>query len=278
MLHVHIISLIHYSILALAHARLQPSLTASASEDGTVKLWQAQNTSHMTITLPRGAAACSVDFSPADAHILGVAAADTCAYLYDIRRADEPMRVLRGHTRPASYVRFLGPDMLVTAAVDDSLALWDLVGAPDQPVQRFMGHANKRSFVGLSVCPSEKLLACGSESGRVYVYRTSWSQPVASAHCASHDEGSSNGRASPLDGAFGSHQSLQEASAGGLQLPVAAVPHSVGCAQSYRGAGKEFVSAVTWCPGRGDSTGGPVLAAATSHGAVSVLSMVQCVT
>lgn len=221
------------------------------------------------------AAACGIDFHPTDAHTLAVAAADACVYLYDLRHSHAPLRTLRGHRRPTSYVKFLGSTELVTAAIDDSLALWDLQGPCDAPVRRFCGHANSRSFVGLSVCASQRLLACGSEDGAVYVYRTSWSQPMASAvleeqqQMVSSTEGSDSPQLTPSSG---STNSLPAAASRGMQLPVAAVPRWVDAngAQSYRGMGREFVSAVAWQPGAvGDY--GPVLAAATSHGAVSLL-------
>lgn len=263
------------SILALAHARTSPSLTASASEDGTVKLWHGASgvaESVATLVLRPHAAACGIDFHPTDAHTLAVAAADACVYLYDLRHSHAPLRTLRGHRRPASYVKFLSSTELVTAAVDNSLALWDLQGACDAPVRRFVGHANSRSFVGLSVCASQRLLACGSEDGSVYVYRTSWSQPMASA-VLDTDEASLDSTESITSGG-GSTHSLPAAASRGMQSPVASVPHTVGgsSAQCYRGMGREFVSAVAWQPASGLG-GGPVLAAATSHGGVSLLQL-----
>lgn len=266
-------------ILALAHARASPGLTASASEDGTVKLWHGVSgtaESVATLVLRPHAAACGIDFHPTNAHTLAVAAADACVYLYDLRHSHQPLRTLHGHQRPASYVKFLGCTELVTAAVDDSLALWDLQGPCDGPVRRFHGHANSRSFVGLSVCVSQRLLACGSEDGRVFVYRTSWSQPMANAALEEQHVPvtSSEGDSPRMTSSEGSTHSLPAAASRGMQPPVASVPRSVNAssAQCYRGIGREFVSAVAWQPTDGVA-GGPVLAAATSHGAVSLLQM-----
>jgi WD40 repeat protein len=47
-------------------------------------------------------------------------------YLYDLRSPSLPLATLRHHTRPVSYVKFLGGGHLVSASTDSSLALWDL--------------------------------------------------------------------------------------------------------------------------------------------------------
>uniref|UniRef100_A0A383V7J3 Uncharacterized protein n=1 Tax=Tetradesmus obliquus TaxID=3088 RepID=A0A383V7J3_TETOB len=48
-----------------------------------------------------------------------------------------------------------------------------------QPWKVFKGHTNEKNFVGLAVQPSAGLMAVGSETGEVFAYHTSWSDPLA---------------------------------------------------------------------------------------------------
>ena len=105
------------------------------------------------------------------------------------------LQVLRGHSRPVSYVRWLGK-RVVTASVDSSLAWWDLAptaetfreastrrGLAEQgldpqgvttgsplKIRAFRGHSNLKNFTGLAVREADSLLACGSECGSAFVY------------------------------------------------------------------------------------------------------------
>jgi hypothetical protein len=138
-------------------------------------------------------------------------------YLYDLRQLAQPLAVLRGHSRPVSYAKFFGAQQLISASIDGTLAAWDLLpvlgqaassssgtghsssnsastwpatssrlqGSAQQqqqlsqPWKVFKGHTNEKNFVGLAVQPSAGLMAVGSETGEVFAYHTSWSDPLA---------------------------------------------------------------------------------------------------
>ncbi|KAI7846252.1 hypothetical protein COHA_000232 [Chlorella ohadii] len=118
-------------VWSVHHSVQRPHLCASASEDGTVRLW-GDHALHSCIGVLRpsasGAPACGVRLSPFDANLAAVACADHSAYLYDLRRADRPLLQLAGHSRAVSYVRWLSASSLVTASTDATLALWQLPG------------------------------------------------------------------------------------------------------------------------------------------------------
>ena len=40
---------------------------------------------------------------------------DHCVHYYDIRNVKEPLKVLKGHKKAVSYVKFTGPSELVSA-------------------------------------------------------------------------------------------------------------------------------------------------------------------
>jgi len=226
----------------------------------------------------RQASVCDGSFCNYDKNLLALASANHNAYVYDLRRLDEPLHTLTGHSRAVSYVRFLSSQRLVTASVDGSLACWDLPyrseSAGDQVVpdwdgnfsgnahlrsnkegvkawRRFVGHKNAKNFVGLTVRPEDGLMASGSETSTVYAYNTHWASPIAKRDLA----------------ATASQSWMQS-------LPEETEVHSplVGFNRQ-----KQFVSAVDFmpasCQAQQDFQGGPLLAAAMSTGTVKVLAL-----
>ena len=170
----------------------QSGCLASASEDGTVALWDANardvvaristnansNTSTSTSTSTntntnKKVAVTGVDVSRWNPNLVGLSSADSCAYVYDLRNLSIPVRTLRGHARPVSYIKFYDQNTVVTAGIDSSLISWDVTrghGGEAEAVRRYAAHSNHKHFTGLSVLPEEGLLACGSETGHVYCY------------------------------------------------------------------------------------------------------------
>lgn len=49
-------------------------------------------------------------------------------HLFDLRSPRSPLAVLKGHNKAVSYVRWAGPDTLVTASTDSTLRLWTASG------------------------------------------------------------------------------------------------------------------------------------------------------
>jgi hypothetical protein len=230
-----------------------------------------------------GAPACGVHLSPFDGNLAAVACADHSAYVYDLRRAEQPLLQLTGHARAVSYVRWLSPSSLATASIDASLAVWQLPGPQQQEQQRqnqqhqqqqqqtvagsatavlaqpsrwLRGHRNSKNFCGLAVRPEEGLLACGSEASACYAYHENWSSPLAVHRFGALPPGlcgvGPNCGCGPLGAAGGSGIS------GGAALAPAG----------------QFCSAVCWQPATARPAGAPpMLATAMSSGDLRVLEM-----
>ena len=83
-------------------------------------------------------------------------------------------RLHAGHRKAVSYVKFKGPDHVVSASTDSTLRLWSLAGgqgASDAAV--YDGHINDKNFVGLAT--QGDFLACGSETNEVLtIFRLCW--------------------------------------------------------------------------------------------------------
>ena len=258
----------------MAHSQAQPGLSMSTSDDGTAHLWSGY-APHQTVAVikpPSSGSVCDGTFCNYDRNLIALASANHNAYVYDLRRLDAPLHTLSGHSRAVSYARFLGPQRLVTASVDGTLACWDLPCSRDQVVpdwdgnfsgnahirssqegvwRRFVGHKNAKNFVGLTVRPEDGLMATGSETSTVFAYNTHWTSPVAQRDLA----------------ATGSNQwteSLPEV--GDSKSPLALSNQQ-----------KQFVSGVDFmpaaCQAQQEYQGGPLLAAAMSTGTVKLLSL-----
>mmetsp|Transcript_9043 Transcript_9043/g.31489 ORF Transcript_9043/g.31489 Transcript_9043/m.31489 type:complete len:447 (-) Transcript_9043:3001-4341(-) len=164
-----------------------PGLVATASEEGTVRLWrEGEPGCAMAVRLRHGAAASCVAFLDTDhdeagsdggrSNWVAVGGSDHSVRVFDVRRADAPLWHLLGHAGAVAHVRHQRSHRLVSSGTDGTLRLWDLSERPPQgtcmaPAATLKGHTNAHSFCGLAVRP-DGLAACGSESDAVYAYRT----------------------------------------------------------------------------------------------------------
>ena len=79
----------------MSHSSLVPHTVASASADGTCKVWAGPQLAQRAHSLcPAGkAAVCAASFSSLDPHLLALACADCRGYIYDLRSARQPLHV-----------------------------------------------------------------------------------------------------------------------------------------------------------------------------------------
>lgn len=165
-------------------SRLNPTLFASGSDDGRVKIWSVnQINSVMTIENKDKLNVCSVKFNPGHPDQIAFGSLDHCVHYFDLRNMREPLHVFSDHTRTVSYVNFLSPNELVSTCNDSTVKVWDI--KTYNLLRTYTGHTNEKHFVGLSVTPD--YIACGSEDNAVYAYYKSVSRPFASYKFGSPD-------------------------------------------------------------------------------------------
>jgi E3 ubiquitin-protein ligase RFWD2 len=271
-----------------------PHQHASAADDRTARLWDARALATATAVLqpnPRAAVTC-VDFAPEDERLLALACSDRCAYVYDTRAlARGPLAVLRGHARPASYVRFLSDTALVTAATDATAALWDLRAALAAEGEGWLGGGAPPSPFLAVQGGGAALLRGGSPSPATPLRGATPPPPASSlahASCAAPTRlfrghrneknfvGLSVRRGDGLL-ACGSECSRAFAYHPSWTAPLATL--DVAGPRSARGfavdATAGFVSAVCWQPADAGHALGlpPLLASASSRGAVSLSAL-----
>ncbi|EPS61429.1 hypothetical protein M569_13368, partial [Genlisea aurea] len=161
-----------------------PTLLASGSDDGCVKLWNINqaNDAVSVSTIRTKANICCVQFQTDSARSVAFGSADHKIYYYDLRNQRLPLYCLAGHGKTVSYVKFLDNATLVSASTDNKVKLWDLSTCAsrvvDSPVQTYTGHLNVKNFVGLSV--SDGYIATGSETNEVFVYHKAFPMPALS--------------------------------------------------------------------------------------------------
>lgn len=212
--------------------------------------------------------------------------------LFDLRAPRGPLAVLKGHSKAVSYVRWAGPDAIVSASTDSTLRLWTAAGGRGSSdsgglgqqqqgtaaaagggggvgggggwdceeggwhcSQVFRGHSNSKHFVGLAT--QGPFIACGSETNEVFMYHQGLAQP--SLRCLLSPWGGSSSHSSGGAGAGAGGEGTAGAGAAGAAAAAAAA--GVG------GAKSPFVSALCW------KKGSDVLVTANSKGGVWVLSM-----
>ncbi|KAK2639022.1 hypothetical protein Ddye_026817 [Dipteronia dyeriana] len=168
-------------IWSIDFSTADPTLLASGSDDGSVKLWSI-NQGGSIGTIKTKANVCCVQFPLDSGRSLAFGSADHRIYYYDLRNSKIPLCTLIGHNKTVSYVKFVDAATLVSASTDNTLKLWDLSTCTsrviDTPLQSFTGHMNVKNFVGLSV--ADGYIATGSETNEVYVYHKAFPMPALS--------------------------------------------------------------------------------------------------
>ncbi|KAG0333235.1 coatomer subunit alpha [Podila humilis] len=154
-------------------SRTDPTQLASGSDDTKVKIWSV-NQRASVCTIESKANICCVKFNPESSHHIAFGSADHHIHYYDLRKANEPLFVFKGHRKAVSYVKFLGREELVSASTDSTLKLWNT--SRMTCVRTYTGHCNEKNFVGLSA--SGDWISCGSENNSVYTYYKELRDPV----------------------------------------------------------------------------------------------------
>ncbi|PKU87918.1 Protein SPA1-RELATED 3 [Dendrobium catenatum] len=177
-------------VWSVDYSLTDPTMLATGSDDGTVKLWNINQAILLfyfvyggsTGTIRTKANVCSVQFSPESGRIIAVGSADHNVYCYDLRNIRIPLCKFVGHSKTVSYVKFLDSSNLISSSTDNTIKLWELsMGASrvlDNPNLTFSGHTNVKNFVGLSI--SDGYIATGSETNEVFVYQKAFPMPVMS--------------------------------------------------------------------------------------------------
>ena len=115
------------------------SILASASEDGTVRLWDYESGVFERTLKGHTATVNSLAFEPGTGKLLATASADLSVKLWQFETF-ECVKTLNGHDHNVSEVRFLpSGDHILTCSRDKSLKLWEV--ASGFCIRTFTGHS-----------------------------------------------------------------------------------------------------------------------------------------
>jgi len=130
---------------------------ATASDDHTIKLWDAQSATLLGTLLGHKAAVIWVDFSP-DGKTLASASWDRTVKLWDLEKGEE-RKTLLGHSDVAWSVAFYSDGRkLASGSYDKTIKLWDV--ETGQAEATLEGHT--RRVYGIMFSPDGKTLASAS--------------------------------------------------------------------------------------------------------------------
>ena len=143
---------------------------ASASYDGTVRLWKPDGTLLMPPIKAHSDRVLGVSFSP-DGQILATASFDNTVKLWKANGKGgfetSPYQTIKGHDKGVYHVSFSPTDKIVaTASQDNTVKLWDLEG---RWIQTLEGHENGVNSVSFS--PNGKIIATASRDNTVKLWQ-----------------------------------------------------------------------------------------------------------
>ncbi|NDJ77845.1 MAG: WD40 repeat domain-containing protein, partial [Chloroflexi bacterium] len=137
---------------------------ASASDDRTVRLWDAESGEQVAELSGHVDFVLSLAYSP-DGTQLASGSYDTSVIVWDVE-SREPLATLEGHSLPVNAVAF-NPDgaRLASGSADATVIVWDLDSG--EPVTTITFEA---SVVGLDYSPDGSLLAIGGATNMVWLW------------------------------------------------------------------------------------------------------------
>ena len=150
-------------------------LLATASEDGTARLWDVRAGRQVRTLDHSPAQVRGISFGPDDL-LIATACSDGTAKIWDTSSGRQ-LRVLEGHSGRVSKVR-TSPDgrLVITAADDGTARLWELQTGAEVAV--LSGHSGR--VRGVAFSPDGRLVATADSGGNARLWNTAgWSQIVA---------------------------------------------------------------------------------------------------
>lgn len=169
------------TITAVAFNQVETSILASTATDRSIVLYDLRTSMPLTKTT-LNFASNAISWNPMEAFNFAVANEDHNVYIFDMRKFDRALNVLKDHVAAVMDVEFSPTgEELVTASYDRTIRLWNR----DKGHSRDIYHTKRMQRVfAARWTPDSRYILTGSDDGNVRLWRSN----------ASHREGIKSAR------------------------------------------------------------------------------------
>ena len=156
------------TINAVAFNQIETSILASAALDRSVVLYDLRTASPLSELVLR-LASNAISWNPMEAFNFAVANEDHNVYIFDMRRLDRSLNVLKDHVAAVMDVEFSpNGEELVSASYDRTIRLWNR----DRGHSRDIYHTKRMQRVfSAKFTPDNQYVLSGSDDGNVRLWR-----------------------------------------------------------------------------------------------------------
>ena len=161
------------TINAVAFNQTETSILASCATDRSIVLYDLRTSSPLSkVTL--GLASNAVSWNPMEAFNFAVANEDHNIYIFDMRKLNRALNVLKDHVSAVMDVEFSPTGQeLVSASYDRTVRLWDRAGGHSRDIY----HTKRMQRVfSAKFTPDSQYLLSGSDDGNIRLWRANASK------------------------------------------------------------------------------------------------------
>ena len=157
------------TITAVSFNQTETSILASAALDRAIVLYDLRTSSPISKTILR-LASNSISWNPMEAFNFAAANEDHNVYIFDMRKLDRALNVLKDHVAAVMDVEFSPTgEELVSAAYDRTVRIWNR----DRGHSRDIYHSKRMQRVFCArFTPDNKYILSGSDDGNVRLWRS----------------------------------------------------------------------------------------------------------
>ena len=161
------------TINTVAFNQTETSILASCATDRSIVLYDLRTSSPLSkVTL--GLASNAISWNPMEAFNFGVANEDHNIYIFDMRKLNRALNVLKDHVSAVMDVEFSPTGQeLVSASYDRTVRLWDRASGHSKDIY----HTKRMQRVfSAKFTPDSQYLLSGSDDGNIRLWRVNASQ------------------------------------------------------------------------------------------------------
>ncbi len=161
------------TINTVAFNQIETSILASCATDRSIVLYDLRTSSPLS-KMTLGLASNAISWNPMEAFNFAVANEDHNIYIFDMRKLNRALNVLKDHVSAVMDVEFSPTGQeLVSASYDRTVRLWDRAGGHSRDIY----HTKRMQRVfSAKFTPDSQYLLSGSDDGNIRLWRANASK------------------------------------------------------------------------------------------------------